>query len=297
MATDKAKRLRELIDSPQSEYMMEAHNGLSAKIAEEAGFQCIWASSLTIASSLGLRDSNEASWTQVLDICEFMADATETPILMDGDTGYGNFNNVRRLIKKLEQRGIAGVCLEDKIFPKSNSFVDDPCNALADLNEMCGRIRAAKDTQHNNNFVVIARTEGFNLNADVSQVLDRAHAYRESGADAILVHSKKESPVDIENFMARWNNACPIVVVPTMYWQTPTKRFNELGVSLVIWANHNLRAAVKAMQALCANLQHSQQIAEIQNDIVSIDEIFRLQNLDELLRAERRYLPNTRKIS
>ena len=97
---------------------MEAHNGLSAKIVEEAGFQGIWATGLSISAALGVRDNNEASWTQVLEVLEFMADATSIPILLDGDTGFGNFNNVRRLVRKLGQRGVAGVCIEDKLFPQ-----------------------------------------------------------------------------------------------------------------------------------------------------------------------------------
>ena len=120
----KTTQLKTLIQSNKLEFLMESHNGLSAKIAEETGFKGIWASGLSISASLGVRDNNEASWTQVIDVLEFMSDATSIPILLDGDTGYGNFNNVRRLIKKLEQRDIAGVCLEDKLFPKTNSFID-----------------------------------------------------------------------------------------------------------------------------------------------------------------------------
>ena len=113
-------RLRSLLVSPDLSFIMEAHSGLSAKIVEEAGFAGIWASGLSISAMLGLRDNNEASWTQVLEVLEFMADTTTLPILVDGDTGYGNFNNVRRLVRKLGERGIAGVCLEDKLFPKTN---------------------------------------------------------------------------------------------------------------------------------------------------------------------------------
>ena len=109
-------RLREVLTGPRLGFLMEAHNGLSAKIAEEAGFEALWASGLTMSASLGLRDSNEASWTQVLDILEYMADAASIPILVDGDTGYGNFNNVRRLVRKLCERHIAGVCIEDRLF-------------------------------------------------------------------------------------------------------------------------------------------------------------------------------------
>src|SRR5476649_371158 len=86
--------LRREITSPTLSFLMEAHNGLSAKIVEEAGFRGIWASGLTMSAALGLRDSNEASWTQVLDVLEHMADSSSLPILVDGDTGYGNFNNV-----------------------------------------------------------------------------------------------------------------------------------------------------------------------------------------------------------
>ena len=123
MKNKKTKKLKKLLTSPKLEFLMEAHNGLSAKIVEEAGFKGIWASGLSMSASLGVRDNNEASWTQVLEIVEFMSDATTIPILIDGDTGYGNFNNMRRLVKKLEQRNIAGVCIEDKLFPKTNSFI------------------------------------------------------------------------------------------------------------------------------------------------------------------------------
>ena len=108
---NKAQLLKKLINSNNLEFLMEAHNGMSAKIVEEVGFKGIWGSGLAISASLGLRDNNEASWTQVLDVCEFMSDSTNIPILLDGDTGFGNFNNMRRLVKKLEQRDIAGVCM------------------------------------------------------------------------------------------------------------------------------------------------------------------------------------------
>ena len=97
-----------MLQSPQLEFLMEAHNGLSAIIVEEAGFRGVWGSGLSISAQLGVRDSNEASWTQVMGVVEFMSDACTLPILLDADTGYGNFNNARRLVQKLEQRGVAG---------------------------------------------------------------------------------------------------------------------------------------------------------------------------------------------
>src|SRR6478735_7379743 len=127
----KTTQLRNLINSNQLESIMEAHNALSAKIVEETGFKGIWGSGLSMSAALGVRDNNEASWTQVLEVLEFMSDATTIPILLDGDTGYGNFNNARRLVKKLEQRDIAGVCIEDKQFPKTNSFLNGQLQPMA----------------------------------------------------------------------------------------------------------------------------------------------------------------------
>ncbi|XP_063221004.1 phosphoenolpyruvate phosphomutase-like isoform X2 [Bacillus rossius redtenbacheri] len=134
-------RLKAMLASPDLAFLMEAHSGLSATIVEEAGFQGIWASGLSISAQLGVRDSNEASWTQVLEVVEFMADATSVPILLDADTGYGNFNNARRLVRKLEERGVAGCCIEDKCFPKTNSLLSGRRQPLADTQEFALKIR------------------------------------------------------------------------------------------------------------------------------------------------------------
>ncbi len=190
---------------------MEAHNGLSAKIVEEAGFAGIWGSGLSISASLGVRDNNEASWTQILDVLEFMSDAIKIPILLDGDTGYGNFNNMRRLVKKLEQRDIAGVCIEDKLFPKTNSFIGGENQPLADMDEFCGKIKAAKDTQRDEDFMVVARLEAFIAGWGLDEALRRAEAYHKAGADAILCHSKKSDATDIDAFMKEWANRSPVV--------------------------------------------------------------------------------------
>ena len=156
----KTTQLRQLLASRELEFILEAHNGISARIVEEAGFKGIWASGLALSAQFGVRDNNEASWTQVVDMVEFMSDVTRIPILLDGDTGYGNFNNTRRLVRKLEQRGVAGVCIEDKLFPKTNSFIDGERQELADIDEFCGKIAAGKDSQNDDDFCVVARIEG-----------------------------------------------------------------------------------------------------------------------------------------
>lgn len=287
----KTTQFRQLLSSPEVEFLMEAHDGLSAKIVEEAGFKGIWGSGLCISASMGVRDNNEASWTQVLEVLEFMSDATSIPILLDADTGYGNFNNVRRLVRKLEQRGVAAMCIEDKLFPKTNSFIRGEQQHLADLAEFCGKIKAAKDTQDDPDFCVVARTEAFIVGQGLSEAMRRAEAYYQAGADAILMHSKISAPDEILSFMEVWSYDCPIVVVPTTYYSTPTEVFVQAGVSMVIWANHLLRSSITAMQQTAAELYQEQTLFEVEHKVAPLKEVFRLQNADELKDAERNYLP------
>ncbi|MBU7314102.1 phosphoenolpyruvate mutase [Paenibacillus oleatilyticus] len=293
----KTKQLKQMIHSQHLEFIMEAHSGLSAAIAEEAGFKGIWASGLSISAALGVRDNNEASWTQVLDVLEFMSDATSIPILLDGDTGYGNFNNARRLVKKLEQRQIAGVCIEDKLFPKTNSFIHAKAQPLADVDEFCGKIKAMKDTQSDEDFVVVARVEAFITGWGLEEALRRAEAYRQAGADAVLIHSKRSDTVEIESFMKEWGGRLPVVIVPTKYYTTPTARFQELGISLVIWANHNLRASIEAMKKVSSQIFQEKSLIHVESGVATLEEVFRLQRAEELQAAEQKYLPSTEKDS
>ena len=204
----RAARFRASLLAPELTFLMEAHNGLSAKIVEEAGFEGIWAAGLSISAALGVRDSNEASWTQVLEVLEFMADATSIPILLDGDTGYGNFNNVRRLVRKLDQRGVAAVCLEDKLFPKTNCFIGEH-QPLADVDEFCGKIKAGKDSASDPDFSIVARVEALIAGRGLDEALRRAEAYHAAGADAILIHSKRTTADEILAFAAEWGRRAP----------------------------------------------------------------------------------------
>ncbi|NDI36269.1 phosphoenolpyruvate mutase [Chengkuizengella sediminis] len=287
----KTEQLKQILTSEELDFIMEAHNGLSAAIVQETGFKGIWASGLSISASMGVRDNNEASWTQVLEILEFMSDATNIPILFDGDTGFGNFNNARRLVKKLEQRHIAGVCIEDKLFPKTNSFINAATQPLADIDEFSGKIKAMKDAQTDDDFIVVARVEAFITGWGLDEALKRAEAYREAGADAILIHSKKSDFTEIESFMKEWSGRSPIVLVPTKYYTTPTELFKDVGANLVIWANHNLRASIDAIKNISGMIYRDESIFRAENLVAALEEVFRLQNSNELHLAERKYLP------
>ncbi|MFQ5534265.1 MAG: phosphoenolpyruvate mutase [Sphingomonadales bacterium] len=288
-APSKAAQFRARLASPELSFLMEAHNGLSAKIVEEAGFKGIWASGLAISSALGLRDSNEASWTQILEVLEFMSDSTSIPILLDGDTGYGNFNNFRRLVVKLCQRNIAAVCIEDKLFPKTNSFIGER-QPLADIEEFSGKIQAGKDSQFDPDFSIIARVEALIAGWGLDEALKRAEAYVDAGADGILIHSKKSDAGEIQAFAKEWAGRAPLVIVPTTYYAAPTEQFRRAGISMVIWANHNLRASLSAMRDTSRRIFEEQSLTGVEGRIASMRELFDIDGNRELISAEGRYL-------
>ena len=270
--------------------LIEVHSGLSAKIAEQAGFEALWASGLAISSLMGLRDSNEVSWSQMLTVIEWITDASKLPLLVDGDTGHGNFNNARRFTAKLARCGAAGVCLEDKLFPKTNSFRGSH-QPLAEVEEFSGKIAAVKDAIGSHSFAVVARTEALVSQRTMAEALDRAQAYQEAGADAILVHSKQTTGAEVIEFARQWDDRCPLIVAPTTYPHTDPKSLWEAGISAVIWANHSIRASSKAIARACRTLQMTGGSTAVANQLTSLPDLFALLDYDELEKAEKRYLP------
>jgi phosphoenolpyruvate phosphomutase len=290
LKSTKAAAFREELFGEQVSFVMEAHNALSAKIVEETGFRAIWASGLSMSAALGVRDCNEASWTQILDVLEFMSDATNIPILVDGDTGFGNFNNARRLVRKLCDRNIAAVCIEDKLFPKTNSFLGEN-QPLADVDEFAGKIAACKDAQTNPDFSFIARTEALISGHGLAEALRRAERYRLAGADGIVIHSKSRTADEVLAFAAEWAGRAPLVIIPTTYHSTPTELFEEAGISMVIWANHNLRSTIKALRDCCRAIARDRSLSAIEAHLPKVSDVFSLMDQSELDLAEATYLP------
>lgn len=283
-----SQRLRGLLADGSLHFMMECHNGLSARIGEEAGFEALWASSLTVSASYGLRDVNEASWSTVLDTLGQICDAVDVPILLDGDTGYGNFNNARYVSKQVQKAGAAGICIEDKVFPKCNSLLDKNPSSLADPDEFAGRINAIRDTV-STDLVIVARTEALVVGAGVLEALGRAELYCNAGADAIFVHTADASPAEILDFTRRWQGRCPLIIAPTTYCKGSISDLPVVGVSFVIWANHLLRASISAMRTAARSLRNGHTVSSVEKWISSVDDVFDLQRFDELRLAELRY--------
>lgn len=282
-------RLKALLTSPSLGFIMEAHNALAARMAVDAGFEALWASSLTLSASMGLRDANELSWSDVLKLVDPITDFVEEPVLLDADSGYGDFNIFSRFVRKAGEMGIAGVCIEDKAFPKRNSFANTS-HELADIDAFTGMIMAAKDSQTSDDFCVVARTEALVAGAGLSEALDRTVRYEAAGADALFVHSKQKTAFEIEAFCNSWRGNIPLIIAPTTYSSTPTDTFERLGIGAVIWANHGLRAAMDGMKKAYEHIHKNQSVSELEDHIATVDDLLSLTDTDGLLEREQAYL-------
>ena len=272
-------------------HVMAAHSPLSAKLAEEAGFDGLWASGFELSALYGLPDVSLITMTQHLEMVRAMAEQTTLPIIADIDTGFGNAINVIHAIERYERAGAAAVVIEDKTFPKVTSLVADGRQDLLRMEEFEGKIRAAVATRSSENFLIIARTEALIAGLGEAEALRRATAYEAAGADMILVHSKQKTPDEIESFIRAWNGLIPIVIVPTAYPDMNEDRIQQLGkVAIVIYGNHAIRASVTAMQAIFSRIIRDRGIHEVNKDIISVEEVFRLQRMDDIKAAEKTFL-------
>ena len=270
---------------------MAAHSPLSARLAEEAGFDGIWASGFELSALYGLPDVSLVTMTQHLDMVRAMADRTRLPIVADIDTGFGNALNVIHAVRQYERAGAAAVVIEDKTFPKVTSLVADGRQELVRIEEFQGKIEAARAARSDENFLIIGRTEALIAGLGEAEALTRAAAYEKAGADMILVHSKQKTPDEVESFVRAWTGRAPIVLVPTAYPDLNAQRIKALGkVAVVIYGNHAIRACVTAMRQVFARIRADGGIHNVDKDIVSVEAIFRLQDMDQVKADERRFL-------
>jgi len=284
----KSKELSNLFSSHKLIRVMGAHNALSAKLVEKSGFDAVWASGLEISTSYALPDANILTMTDFFNVASSMNEAVNIPVIADCDTGYGNSNNVIHLVKKYEAAEIAAVCIEDKLFPKVNSFIPGR-QELASIAEFIGKILAAKNAQNDPDFLVIARVEALIAGWGMEEALKRAHAYIDAGADAILIHSKSQTPDEIFEFVDKWNNRAPLVVIPTKYYNVTVKELQEKQVSMVIYANHGIRASIRAMSEVFSSVYNSGNTAAVEDKIATLDEVFELQGMPQMKESELKY--------
>lgn len=259
---------------------------MSAKIVEEAGYDAIWASGLEIATSHCIPDANILTMSDVLYAVNQMTDVAGIPVIVDCDNGFGNAINAIRTVEQFEKAGAAGVCMEDNLFPKRNSFYSDVKRELETVEEFSGKIRAACAARSNPDFLIIARCEAIIAGLGVDEAIRRAKAYEAAGADMIVPHSKLGNATEVEEFAKKWDGKIPLIAIPTKYKNTHVSELEKMGYKVAIFANFAIRSAIKAMVETLKKAKEEGFAASVDDKMSELFEIQRLVSFDKMKRAE-----------
>ncbi len=284
----KAAMLRSKLDVHKPAVAMAAHNPLAAKLAAEAGFDAIWGSGFELSASYAVPDANILPTGIHLEMMRAMGEVQDAPVIADIDTGFGNAVNVAYVTPRYAAAGVAAVVMEDKTFPKDSSLRPGGRQELVPAPEFQGKLAAAKA---GGAMLVVARTEALIAGLGQDEALRRGEAYAEAGADAVLIHSKRETPDEILAFCHAWSGRVPLVLVPTSYPSLSFADVAALGkVGLIICGNHAIRAAVAAMRSAFARILAEGGIAGVDGAIASVAEVFALGGDERMRGLERAYL-------
>jgi phosphoenolpyruvate phosphomutase len=291
-----SKKLREILEVKSILKIGGAFDALSAKLVETTGYDAIWAGSFAISATHALPDASILTMTDFLKSAENMVDACNIPIIADCDTGFGGPANVNHAVKKYEKAGIAGISIEDKTFPKQNSLLENSKQDLLSEKDFVAKIIAAKEAKLDENFMIIARTEALIAEKGMDEAIRRANAYENAGADAILIHSKKNTPDEIFEFSNKWEGKIPLVVVPTSY---PSVKVNELvshKIKMVIYANQSLRAAHNIMLKVLEETLEKESLDQVNTELSTMNDIFKLQEMYKINDQEKMIQKNLKKM-
>lgn len=278
-------RLRRLINAKPIVRILEAHNALSALIAENTevkrngsivSFDGVWSSSLTDSTAKGKPDIEAIDTTSRLNGVNDIFEVTTKPMIFDADTG-GKTEHFEFTVRSLERAGVSAVVIEDKTGLKKNSLLGNDVEQTQDsIENFCDKISRGKLSQISDDFMIVARIESLILEAGMGDALNRAEAYIKAGADAIMIHSRQKDPGEIMEFMKKFrskNDQTPVVVVPTSFNSVTVEEFAEMGVNVVVTANHMLRAAYPAMLKVAKLILENGRTLEAEPDCMPIKEI------------------------
>ena len=283
------------MESPATVRVGGAFDAMSAKLVEMHGFDAVWAGSFAISATHALPDASIMTMTEFLHVTTSMVDACKIPVIADCDTGFGGPSNVSHMVKKYENAGVAAISIEDKVFPKQNSLLEGGSQDLLSEKEFVAKIIAAKEAKKNSDFMIIARTEALIAGLDMNEAIQRARAYEKAGANAILIHSKKNTPDEVFEFADSWGGNLPLVIVPTSYPSISLTDVQKHKIRMIIYANQTLRAAHASMNKVLEQIKNSDNL-NVKEEISSMEDIFKLQKMYELKTEEEMIKQNLKKM-
>jgi len=281
-------RLRRLLIAKPLLRFMEAHNGLTGLIVENASittnqirreFDGIWCSSLTDSTSRGKPDIEAVDFTARMQTLNDIMEVTTKPLIYDADTG-GKTEHFVFAVRTLERLGVSAAIVEDKTGLKKNSLFGTDVEQTQDtIENFSAKIRAGKSVQVSDDFMIIARVESLILEKGIGDAVTRSVAYIEAGADAIMIHSRQNSPTEVLEFCKRFrelNRQVPLIAVPSSYNKVYERELSEYGVNIVIYANHLLRSAYPAMLSTAESVLLHGRSFETDSKLLSINKILEL---------------------
>lgn len=273
-----ATRLRDAVtgggDLPVA--LVGVHNALVSRLAERAGFDGGWLSSLEVSAVHGLPDRNLLGFAEMLSAARSIAAASDLPLVVDADNGYGTIETTVRAVREFSASGIAGVCIEDSAFPKRNSFLGSGARDLEPVDEFAEKIARAKQAVQDPDFQVIARTEALIAGEGMDAGLARGVRYAESGADLVLLHTRVKDGSEAIEVARRWTHPTPLVSIPTAYPHISARALGRLGYRLMIYANQLLRASVWSIEQALATLRSGDGMTQLERRIVPMGELLEL---------------------
>ena len=292
----KSEILREKIESQSLVRVVGAFDALSAKLIEVHDFDAVWAGSFAISATHALPDASILTMTEFLAATSSMSDSCNLPVIADCDTGFGGPSNVSHMVKKFEKAGVAAVCIEDKTFPKQNSFLKNGNQTLLSEKDFVAKIIAAREAKSDPSFMIIARIEALIAELGMEEALNRAAAYEKAGADAILIHSNKKTSDEIFQFCDSWNGNVPLVAIPTSYGHVTTKELIDHRIKMIIYANQTLRVSHIYVSKLLEELKNSDSLSQISYEMSPMEDIFKMQQMYGLKKEEQEIQEQLRKM-
>lgn len=270
--------LKRLMNAKTLVRCMEVHSGLSGLIVEKTNvdnkeFDCMWSSSLTDSALRGKPDIEAVDMTSRMSTINDIFEVTTKPMIVDADSG-GRAEHFSFTVKSLERLGVSAVMIEDKIGCKRNSLLGN-CQQQDSIEGFCEKIKVGKRAQITDDFMIIARIESLILDNGMDDAVKRAEAYTEAGADAIMIHSRRNDPNEIFIFCRHFDSA-PIVCVPTTYCGVYEQELTDNGIKVVIYANHLFRASYPAMKNVAEDILKNGRAYESEGKCLSIQDTLKI---------------------
>ena len=263
-----------------------AHNAIGSYLIEKNNFEGVWASGFEISASYGIPDANLLGLTEMLSEVKKIINGCSLPVLVDADTGFGDIFGIKRAIEEFESIGAAGVCIEDKVYPKTNSFIKGR-QKMMDVDLFSQKIYTAKESKKDPYFLIVARIESLISGESIDNALFRANQYKEAGADVILIHSKSATSDEVFRFSNLWDLSLPLIIIPTTYPNIKISEIIENKVSAAIYANQGLRSSVLAMNQVLMRLRNGE-LRDINDHCASIEDIFEIQKMLDMISFEKK---------